>query len=268
MSKSVFEKGKVSSKDGTIISYEKSGDGSLIILIDGAMAHRAYRGSRPLASELSNMFTVLTYDRRGRGQSTNTLPYAIEREIEDIETLIDKLALPANLYGFSSGAVLALRAAAALKDKVNKIVAFEPPFNADDSFEAKQEFLQYAEKMQGLINENDMNEAVSYFLKDMVPEEVLDQMKKSPEWKSMEKVAPTLVYDNFVMGDGGVPGDWFTTIKQPVLVVDGELSPPFKNEAANLVAENLSNSKRFTLKGHDTLAEPKDLAPILRNFFT
>lgn len=268
MSKSVFEKGKVSSRDSTIIGYEKSGGGPLIILIDGAMAHRAYRGSRLLASELSNAFTVLTYDRRGRGQSTDTQPYAIEREIEDIETLIDKIGLPANLYGFSSGAVLALRAAATLNSKVSKVVAFEPPFNGDDSIEAKQEFLQYAEKMQCLINDKNMTEAVSYFLKDMVPGEVLDQMKKSPEWKSMEKVAPTLVYDNFVMGDGGVPYDWFTTIEQPVLVVDGELSPPFKNEAANLVADNLPNSKRFTLRGHDTLAEPKDLAPILQNFFT
>src|SRR5687767_10101157 len=134
----------VTSRDGTSIAYDESGSGPAIILVDGALAYRDHRGGRPLASELARHFTTVTYDRRGRGESTDTQPYAVEREIEDIEALINAVGAPVSLYGFSSGAVLAVKAAAALRSKVAKLAVLEPPLNSDSPAD-KEEFQKFAD---------------------------------------------------------------------------------------------------------------------------
>lgn len=254
------------SKDGTRIAYEKMGDAPVIILIDGAMGHRGHFGGRALAKELSKDFTVIAYDRRGRGDSTDTLPYSVDREIEDIEALIDKSGAPVNLYGFSSGAVLALRAAAKLK-KVAKLAVLEPPFGDDDD-QSKKDFRKDFNHLTDLLNNNQKSEAVSFFLRDMVPPEALNGMKQSPGWSAMVAVAHTLAYDYEVMGDGAVPRKIAATVSIPTLILDGGESPEFKHVAANAMAGAIRNARRKTIEGQMTSVPPSVLAPILKQFFS
>src|SRR5215216_799706 len=132
----------VTSKDGTTIAFDQSGNGPVVILVDGALQYRAFdQGMAELANLLSPHFTVIHYDRRGRGDSTDTQPYALEREIEDIESLIDDVGGSASLYGISSGAALAMEAAIALPTKVKKLAMYEAPYNDDDS--ARQAWMEY-----------------------------------------------------------------------------------------------------------------------------
>ena len=255
----------VTSKDGTIIAFDQAGQGPAILLVDGAMGYRALFGGRPLAAELSKQFNVITYDRRGRGESTDTQPYAVEREIEDIEALIDEAGGTAYLYGFSSGAVLALRAAQ-LDDKVTKLALLEPPFGSAD-VQAKQEFADYAKQMAALLAQDKRGDAVAFFLADMMPEEMLEGMRQSPEWPLMEAVAHTLAYDNLVMGDGSVPVEVARAATMPTLILDGGESPDFKHEAADALAEAMPHAVRKTLLGQTTLVPPEVLAPVLSEFF-
>jgi pimeloyl-ACP methyl ester carboxylesterase len=257
---------QVISKDRTTIAYEKRGQGSAVILVDGALAHRDHMGGRPLAAELARDFTVITYDRRGRGGSTDRQPYAVAREIEDIEALIDEVGAPVRLYGFSSGAVLALRAAAQLGRKITRLAVLEPPFNPDDE-QSKRESRAFATRMAGLLTEGRNSAAVEFFLQDMVPPDVLEGMKQSPGWTAMESVAPTLAYENEVMGDGAVPREVAAAVTAPTLVLDGGESPDFKHAAANDLARALPHAQRRTLEGQMTLVPPEILAPVLAEFF-
>src|SRR5688572_27028172 len=115
----------VTSKDGTKIAFDQIGNGPVIILVDSALADRTLCVKQ--ATLLAKDFTVINYDRRGRGDSTDTQPYAVDREIEDIEALIDEVGGSAFIFGSSSGAVLALEAANKLSSKVKKQVLYEPP---------------------------------------------------------------------------------------------------------------------------------------------
>jgi pimeloyl-ACP methyl ester carboxylesterase len=254
----------VTSRDGTSIAYDKSGGGPAIILVDGALAYRDHRGGRPLASELARHFTTVTYYRRGRGESTDTQPYAVEREIEDIEALINAVGPPVFLYGFSSGAVLAVKAAAALPSKVAKLAVLEPPLNSSSPAD-REEFRNFADHLNGLLAAGRRGAAVEFFLHDMVPPDVLQAIKASPEWDLMERVAPTLAYDSAVMGEGSVPAEAFDVLA-PTLVLHGGESPEYKRSAANALTAALPRSERRTLDGHSTLVPPEVLAPLLRVF--
>ena len=257
----------VISKDGTRIAFEKTGQGPAVILVDGAMGYREYFGGRPLAAELSKEFTVYTYDRRGRGESTDTQPYAVEREIEDIEALIDEAGGSVYLYGFSSGTVLALKAAGKLgANKVVKLALYGPPLNSDDD-KAKQDFAQYAKRMAELLEANKRGDAVAFFLADMMPAEMIEGMRQSPEWPVMEAVAPTIAYDNAVMGDGSLPVEDTKAATMPALVLDADESPSFIHEAADALAKAMPKTQRKTLEGQMHLALPEALAPVLAAFF-
>lgn len=254
------------SKDGTPIAFERYGRGTAVILVDGAMGYRTHRGGRPLAEALAQHFTVIAYDRRGRGESGDTQPYSVEREIEDIEALIDEVGPPVSLYGFSSGSVLALRAAAALAKKVSKLAVLEPPFSPADET-SKREFVEYRDHLALLLAASRDSDAVAYFLRDMIPPPVLDGLRQSPEWSAMTAVAKTLAYDNAVMGDGAVPRGVAADVHAPALILDGSESPEFKHVAADDLAAALPNARRETFKGHNTLVPPEVLAPVLATFF-
>jgi pimeloyl-ACP methyl ester carboxylesterase len=257
---------KLISKDGTVIAYEQTGVGTGMVLVDGAMGYREHYGGRELAAALSKHFTVITYDRRGRGNSHDTPPYAVEREIEDIEALINKLGGRANLYGFSSGAVLALKAAVRLAPKVARVALHEPPFNADDD-ETKQEMAAFTQQMAELLAAGNRGDAVAFFLGGMVPPDVLEGMRQSPEWAIMEGVAHTLAYDNAVMGDGAVPLAAAKAATMPALVLVGSGSEAFKHAAADSLAQAMPRAQRRTLPGQTTLVSPEILAPVLAEFF-
>jgi pimeloyl-ACP methyl ester carboxylesterase len=211
---------RVISKDGTRIAFEMSGQGPAVILVDGALSYRQYRGGRPLAAELAAGFTVYTYDRRGRGESTDTRPYVVEREVEDIEALIDEAGGSVYLYGVSSGAVLALKAAARLGTaRVAKLALYQAPLTFGDK--ARQDFARYTKRMAELLEANKRGDAVAFFMADMMPAELIERMRYSPEWPIMEALAPTLAYDNAVMGDGSLPVDDTKAATMPVLILDG-----------------------------------------------
>lgn len=224
---------------------------------------RAERTSGRLARD----FTVYTYDRRRRGESNDTLPYAVEREIEDIEALIEEAGGSAFLYGISSGAVLALKAAAKLGPaKVLKLALYEAPLDSGDD-KAKQDFAQYTQRMVELLEANQHGDAVAFFMADMVPPEMIEGMKQSPEWPLMEAVAPTLAYDNAVMGDGAMPAKAAKAAAMPALVLDGSESPAYMREAAEALARAMPYAERKTLEGQTHTVSPEAVAPVLVEFF-
>jgi pimeloyl-ACP methyl ester carboxylesterase len=256
----------VTSKDGTKIAFEKSGQGPAVILVDGALCYRQHHGGRPLAAELAKYFTIYAYDRRGRGESTDTQPYAVEREIEDIEALINEAGGSVYMYGVSSGAVLALKAAANLGTaKVTKLALCEAPLSFGDK--AKQDFAEYSKQMDELLKANKRGDAVAFFIADMVPPEMIESMRQAPEWPLMEAVAHTLAYDNAVMGDGSLPVEDTKAATMPTLIVDGSDSADFKHEAAEALVKAMPQAQQKTLEGQAYGITPKALAPVLVEFF-
>lgn len=225
---------KVISKDGTSIAFDKAGEGSPLILVDGAMCYRAFGPMGPLASLLTPHFTVFTYDRRGRGNSSDTAPYAVEREIEDIEALINEASNSALVYAISSGAALALQAAAhglAIK----KLVLYEPPFMLDNN--GQRRFEEYKTQLTKLVSAGRQGDAIELFMTQVgMPAEAIAQMHNAPMWPMFEAVAPTLVYDATVLGnDSSIPNRQ-ATITIPTLVMDGGASPTWMRNAAQATA--------------------------------
>ncbi len=258
---------QVLSKDGTSIAYDKTGIGPSVLLVDGAMSYRAFGPMGPLSAKLSKHFTVYKYDRRGRGESTDTKPYAVEREIEDIEALIEEAGGSVNLYGISSGAVLALKAAAKLgAARVAKLALYEAPLSLSN--EAKQASAQYTKQLTELLAADRRGDAVALFMTTVgLSAEMIKGMRQSPEWTIMEALAPTLAYDNAIMGDGSLPVDAAKAATMPTLVLDGSESPEFMHEAADALAKVMPQAERKTLdmQTHEVSAEV--LAPVLVTFF-
>jgi pimeloyl-ACP methyl ester carboxylesterase len=258
---------QVMSKDGTAIAFDRSGQGPTVILVGGAFQYRAIDPpTAHLAALLAEHFTVFHYDRRGRGESGDTQPYAIEREVEDLEALIQEAGGPAFVFGMSSGGVLALDAAARGL-AITKLAVYEPPFNSGDE-QARQAAEHYTRQLTALLNEGRRGDAVALAMTTWgAPAEAMADMRQTPIWPLFEAVAPTLAYDNAIMGDGSVPTDRLTSIPVPTLVMAGGASPAFMQDAAQAVAHALPNAKRRTLEGQTHDVAPQVLAPVLLEFF-
>ncbi len=260
----------VISKDGTKIAYDKSGSGPAVILVAGAMGTRSF-GFPELVSLLATDFSVYNYDRRGRGDSTDTKPYAVEREVEDIEALIDAAGGSAKLYGISSGACLVLEAAIRLGNKSSRLALYEAPYDSDPA--DKPVWQSYYSKLYELIAAGRRGDAVEHFMKFLsVPDSMIADMRKRPMWQGMESVAPTLIYDAECMGGEtrAVPVDRAADVTVPTLVMDGEETVkmfPFMRVTADQLDKALPNAERRMLTGqrHDVSAEA--LAPVLIEFF-
>jgi pimeloyl-ACP methyl ester carboxylesterase len=258
----------IKSKDGTQIAYEKTGAGPAIIIVNGALSYRAVYDDKSLMSALSKDFTLYTYDRRGRGESTDTTPYSVDREIEDIEALITEAGGSAYLYGASSGAVLSLLAAARLgKSRISKLALYEPPF-VSVSEKDKKKFEDQVKRIGELIKTGNRGDAAAFhFTAIGTPPEALEKLRKSREWPLMENVEHTLAYDYAILDDGAVPVDAAKQATMPVLVMNGEKSLPLMSEAANNLSRNLPNAQRKILNGQTHQASPEILAPVLKEFF-
>jgi pimeloyl-ACP methyl ester carboxylesterase len=253
------------SKEGTAIAYEKIGMGPSIILVNGALSHRKSQGVKELAVMLAKNFTVIFYDRRGRGESTDTKPYAIKKEIEDIETLVEDAGGSVYLYGASSGAALALLAAEKLgPEKITKLALYEPPYGSD----TKQEFAKEKKKANELVADGKPGDAVMFFMerRGLSPGE-LAGIKKSPEWNDLVAIGHTLVYDFEVLGDGTVPIDVAKNITIPTLVMDGEKSFDFMHVTADTIGKIIPGAVRKTIKDQTHAVSPEALAPVLLEFF-
>jgi pimeloyl-ACP methyl ester carboxylesterase len=266
---------KVTSKDGTVIAFEKTGQGPAVILVDGAFGYRGFGPSVGLPPLLSDSFIVVHYDRRGRGESGDTQPYAKKREIEDIDALIAELGGSAYLYGISSGAALAAVVASALgSQKVTKLALYEPSFILDKSHAPVPS--NYLERLRKMLSEGRRGDMVALFMTDAIgmPTEMVAGIKQSPFWGMMEQVAPTLLYDSAFMIDNQqarpMTDDLRKTmqvIKIPTIVIDGDATYPFLHNTAEIVAQTIPGAKRRTLEGQQHDVAPEAIAPVLIEFF-
>ncbi|HRF46035.1 MAG TPA: alpha/beta hydrolase [Anaerolineales bacterium] len=261
---------KTQSKDGTTIAFETVGtNGGPLILVDGALCFRASGPMRRLAQELQSEFVVVTYDRRGRGESGNTLPYDVEREIDDIAALIDVVGGRASLFGISSGAVLALKAANWLGDRVRALALYEPPLVLDAA--GQRETLEFTAKVDAAASMGEDEVVVTLFMSRVMkalgaPEEAVAGMIGTPMWQGMKALAPTICYDNHVMGNGDVPAE-AATLTTPTLVAVGGASPRNLSDAARALAAALTVSVQLTVPDQTHDVNPAALAPELRRFF-
>ena len=253
----------VVSPDGTDIAFEIHGSGPALILVDGAMCSRDAGPMRPLAHELTSTFTVVLYDRRGRGASGDTLPWSVEREVDDLAVLVDAVGGSAALYAVSSGGALALAAAAELGERISALVIFEPPYlgpNGRDDAQA------YTAELSRLLREGRPGDAVELFMTHVgVPAQAITSMRSSPGWATMEALAPTLAYDDALMGDGSLPLELLGRVTQPTIVVDGGLVP-FMSTAARGLAEALHAGSHHSLGGQGHDVAPEVIAPIISEF--
>jgi pimeloyl-ACP methyl ester carboxylesterase len=261
----------VTSKDGTTIAYDRKGEGPALILVDGALCYRAMGPMGPLSELLSKRFTVYTYDRRGRGESGDTQPYEPEREYEDLEALINEAGGSAMVYGISSGATLAVNAAAHGL-AIDRLALYESPFIVDHSRPAAPaDYTDHLDELKAADKRGDM---VSYFMRKAVkvPAPVVWIMRVSPAWKKMTAVAPTLTNDARVMGDtqSGEPlpaGRW-DSARMPTLVAWGGKSPAWMINANRALAEALPQAEQKVIPGQNHMIKAAPLAPVLEEFFS
>jgi pimeloyl-ACP methyl ester carboxylesterase len=261
----------VRSRDGTTIAFDRLGEGPPLILVGGAFQHRAIDApGAALAALLSAHFTVFHYDRRGRGDSGDTPPYAVEREIEDLGALIEEGGGSAFVFGGSSGAVLALEAAAR-GHGITKLAMYEPPFIVDDSRAPLPE--DYVTRLNELVSAGRRGDAVEYFMTQAfgLPPEAAAGMREAPYWPALEDVAHTLAYDGTFMAEGmrGTPEPLqkWASVRVPTLVIDGGDSPSFQHNAVRTLVEILPHSQRRTMEGQTHEVAPDLLAPVLKEFF-
>jgi Alpha/beta hydrolase family len=258
----------VASSDGTTIAFDRAGEGPPVILVGGALSDRS--GGAPFAAPLAHRLTVFTYDRRGRGDSGDTPPYAVEREVEDLGALIDAAGGSACVYGHSSGAALALEGARHGLP-ITKLALYEPPFIVDDSRPPLPS--DYVARLRELAAAGRGGDAVEYFMTTGpgVPADVVAEMRAAPSWPAMERIAHTLAYDGLIMGDtmSGNPlptGRW-ASVTNPTLVLDGGESPTWARNAVRALADVLPHAERRTLDGQTHNASAEILAPVLEGFF-
>jgi pimeloyl-ACP methyl ester carboxylesterase len=253
------------SKDGTVIAYDKSGHGPAVVIVGGTLGDRSQQA--PVAALLESDFTVFNYDRRDRGESGNTQPYAVEREIEDLEAILDQAGEPAFVYATSGCAVLALHAAAAGPgSKIKKLAIWEPPFIVDDSRPKVRP--DYKANLIALLKQGRRGDMAESFLTDAVgmPAEFVSQMRQSPWWPAQEAFAHTLVYDATIMGDYSLPRALIAKVNVPTLVIDGGQSP-WLTHAADAVAATLPNAQRRTIEGQPHNVDHNAIAPVLTEYF-
>jgi pimeloyl-ACP methyl ester carboxylesterase len=257
---------KVISKDGTEIAYETSGTGAALILVDGALCYRSFGPMGELAKLLAPHFTVYTYDRRGRGESSNSKPFAVEREVEDLEALIEAAGGSAFVFGTSSGAALAMEAAIKLGKKIRKLAMYEAPYNSDPA--ARQAWKEYRRQLAESLAAGCLGDAVVLFMKLVdTPAEQIEGMRQAPVWPMFEAVAPTLAYDAAELGeDRSVPVKRAAKVSAPALVMNGTVIP-FMLPTAQALAKAIPHAQHRTLEGQSHDVDLKVLAPELVKFF-
>jgi pimeloyl-ACP methyl ester carboxylesterase len=264
----------VHSADGTRIAFDRSGSGPVLILVGGASSTRA--AGADLAAALAPDFTVLAYDRRGRGDSGDTAPYAVEREVDDIEALIDGAGGSASLFGHSSGAVLSLEAGRRLAGKIKKLALYEPPFIIDDSRPPAPP--DFSAQLNALVAAGRRGDAVELFQRVVgLSPEMIAQARQSPMWPALEAGAHTLAYDAAIVEDAeqgtATPLKKYAAVSIPTLVLDGTLflgseeKHAWMRRSADELVRVLPDARRRTLERQDHGAAADELAAVLLEFF-
>ncbi len=237
----------VTSADGTTIAFDQLGEGPPLVLVAGASCDRSIDAQ--LAAALANDFTVLNYDRRGRGDSSDTHPFAVEREVEDIAVMLDAAGGTAMVVGLSSGAALSAEAAVHGLP-IDALVMWEPPFSVDP--DGPRSAREYTDELSRLLAADRRGDALSHFMRRVgLPDEMIAGMRQSPYWELGESLAPTLAYDAAVLGDTTIPVERYGRIGVPALVLAGSESPAFMRAAAAGVAAAIPGALHEVLAGQD-----------------
>ena len=260
----------VISKDGTKIAYEKVGQGPALVLVDGALCYRDFGPSRSLAKQLQDDFTVYMYDRRGRGNSGNAKPYALDREIEDLAAVIEAAGGSAYVFGQSSGGVLALEAANRIPTTVTKLAVYETPLFVDATHSPLP--ADFIERVNGYVQVGNPGKAVKMFMRLVgTPAIFVALMPLMPIWKKLTAVAPTLAYDftfmeQYQQGRPLLANNWSRATMSTLAAV-GSKSPVWMQHAISEVAKVLPQARYSVLQGQNHMVKAEVLAPILREFF-
>ena len=254
----------LTSKDGTSIGYEIVGSGPSVIVVEGATSYRVPGAGRPLAAVLGDRFTFVLYDRRGRGESGDTLPPSVDREIEDIAALADLVPDAPALLGYSSGGALALHAAAALGTAISRLAVYEPPYMSDDLLPLAT---QYTTELSAALADGRESDAVALFLARVgVPSDAIAGMKESPYWPGLVAIAPTLAYDDAAMDGSRIPLDAAARVSIPVLAMYGGASPEFMTFGARGVATAVPDGRLEVVADQAHDVAPSAIAPHLAAF--
>ncbi|MGW4794676.1 alpha/beta fold hydrolase [Nonomuraea sp. NPDC004297] len=259
--------GTARSGDGTVIAYDRHGEGPAVVLVQGAFTDRRHPMMAAIATGLARWFTVYNYDRRGRGDSGDTEPYAVEREIEDLAAVVAAAGGSAMAFGGSSGAALALQAAACYP-AIMKLAVWEPPYHVDAGAPALP--VDFAARLADLVAEGRRGEAVERFMVEAaeLPREGVAAMREHPSWAEAEAVAHTLAYEAAVLGPGNaLPADLLAALEQPTLVLNGSDSPAWMASAGLAVAAAVPGAVRRVLEDQAHNVAPEALVPELLEFF-
>jgi pimeloyl-ACP methyl ester carboxylesterase len=250
------------SADGTVIAFERTGDGPPLVIALGAFCDR--KTFVPPAS-LAEKFTVYTFDRRGRGDSGDTQPYSADREVDDLAAVIKAAGGTAFVFGHSSGAALALRAAAQ-GAPVSAVVAYEAPYIIPGTRPLAE---SPGTRIREMVSAGRPGDAVRFWMTDVVagPPEMVSMMESSPMWAGLEAMAHTLPYDLELAGDQGIPEDYLAKITVPVLILGGANSPDWFRRTVRETAAAIPGARLMMLEGYDHGAPPEVLTPVLTEFF-
>ncbi len=260
----------VASADGTRIAYERTGQGPTLLVVEGALCHRAMGAFDELAPILKDRFTVVGYDRRGRGQSeAGTSPYEVQREVEDLVAVLERVDAAASVFGMSSGAALSLEAArqGAL---LARLAVYEPPFILDSSHPADDP--GFTDRLRDLVARGRRTRAVQAFLRLLgVPAPVVLVMPLLPVWKKLTASADTLPHDfeivspyrrGLPLGDGHYAG-----ITVPTLLIAGGKSPQYMQQAPVHIAAQIHDATTAILPGQTHEVDAAVIAPVLARHF-
>lgn len=261
------------SADGTSIGYDRlGGDGPTLVLVGGGLDDGTE--NRPLGDQLSDSFAVVNYRRRGRGDSGDTPPYAVEREVEDLAAVIDAVGGRAHLFGASSGGALALEAAAAGLP-VDRVAVHEVPYQVDDAMISAWQ--AYRRDLDAALDAGDNDAALRLFMRLAgSSEQDIAGAEAAPVWPALRELAPTLRYDAACLGDGPPPRTRLGQVRTPVLLTTGVTVDPhlaglpvdFFGAAADAAAAALPDARRSTIEIAGHVADPAVLGPVLVAFFT
>ena len=256
------------SRDGTIIAFTKRGSGPPLIIVDGAFCYRENGPATELALLLAQQFTVFTYDRRGRGRSGDSAPYAIAHEIDDLRAVSEQTGGAPYILGISSGAALSLQAVASGVD-VKKVALYEPPYLSDSN--GPRSFENVKTHLQSLVSAGDRAGAVRFFMTDIygAPRAFAWAMPllMPSAWKRNKLVVHTSPYDLTILQERSVLNERRTSISVPALVIGGEKSPKDLRDAVAAVAHALPNGRSRFLPGQDHNISGPALLPVLFEFF-
>jgi pimeloyl-ACP methyl ester carboxylesterase len=259
---------RVRSADGTTIAFDRLGSGPPLVLLAGGMCDR--RTFTDLADALATDFEVLNVDRRGRGDSGDTPPYAVAREVEDIAAVVRAAGGPVALFGHSSGAALALEAVAGDSDGslgVDRLLLFEPPYMLDPV--TNRQSADLAERYAGLVEAGRRGDAVELFMTTVgMPPEAIAGARSQPFWPALEGIAHTLAYDAAIMGDGTFPAERAAAVRVPTLVIVGGASPAWAAASGVALEAVIPDATLRTIEGQDHNVTPGTLGPVISEWLT